>query len=214
MSNARRVFVAGVLLCLGVLTHASAQTVTNAVKVTLTSQIGRDSEGFSSCGVHVVAIGSRPGFWDAHTFTLSLLLNTDFGVVKAGKTTMTAASAASGKINDAKAVLPAPMEFWIAGEKEGKALRTFHVMPANDTGAILGGLNLHGTLKAIIDLTDGERMHFSMRYPKQTQENVVAFSQKLPKDERDALSACLIGLTERMVSKAMPAEPRPDAGPD
>jgi hypothetical protein len=135
-------------------------------------------------------------------------VGSEFGVVKAGKTTMTSAAAAAGKV-DAKAVMPAPVEFWVAREKEGKALRTFYVMPANDSGAILGGLNLPGTLKAILDVTDGERMQFSMRYRDEPLETVVTISQKMPTNERVALIACLDAVADRMLSTAMPATPPP-----
>lgn len=97
-----------------------------------------------------------------------------------------------------KVALPAPLEFWIAGEAEGKALRIDKQLQSQTPGFILGGADLIESWKTILAIAHGERMQFALRYKGQGYDNVVSFGASMPDVELQPLMACLTGLEGRL----------------
>lgn len=174
-----------------------AQTVIQASSALLQTRINRDAEGFSDCGIRAVVIDLKPQTAEAYDFTINLRLGLQVGMVKAGKAVSTRANLLKGKQNT-NAIKPGPLDFWIAPESEGKAMRPLKVIPADTDGYILQGVELTMAWHTILAIVDGERMQFALRYKNQDIETVMSFSSKLKDEDRKPLMACLSGLVERM----------------
>jgi hypothetical protein len=173
-----------------------AQAVVEAQQVQLQAQIRRDAEGFSSCGVRVVALTSAVETMDAYDF--SIMIGTDaYGTLKAGKY-RARLTTSRGKADVAKgAVSPGPLNFWIAKELEGKPLLPIKVMPAETPGFILALGDGPKTLEKIVAISLGERLQFALRYKDQPGDKVVAFRGVLSDEERAPIFACIEGLRVR-----------------
>jgi hypothetical protein len=176
---------------------ANAQVVVQASAVKLQPYIDRDQSGFFSCGVRAVITDFRPGFVDAHDFTLAIRADMAGGLIKAGKSSTSNSSLMKGNPNT-KAVLPAPIKFWIAKEAEGKAILPLHIMPAETPGYILEATDLGLTVSAILAITSGERMQFANRYKNETVDTVIAFAATMPEKERQSLLICLSDVADRL----------------
>ncbi|MDX8122841.1 hypothetical protein JAB6_44300 [Janthinobacterium sp. HH104] len=176
---------------------ADAQVVVQASAVKLQPYIDRDQSGFFSCGVRAIITDSRPGFVDAHDFTLAIRADMAGGLIKAGKSSTSNSSLVKGKPNT-NAVLPAPIKFWIAKEAEGKAISPLHIIAAETPGYILEATDLSLTVSAILAITSGERMQFANRYKNETVDTVIAFAATMPENERQSLLICLSDVADRL----------------
>ncbi|WP_426176107.1 hypothetical protein [Massilia sp. TWR1-2-2] len=173
-----------------------AQAVVEAQQVQLQAQIRRDSKGFSSCGVRVVALTSAADTMDAYDF--SIMIGTDaYGTLKAGKY-RAKLTPVGGKADFARdAVSPGPLSFCIAKELEGKPLLPIKVMPAETPGFILALGDGLQTLEKIVAISLGERLQFALRYKNQPGDKIVAFKGFLTNEERAPIFACIEGLMVR-----------------
>lgn len=178
-----------------------AQMVLQADSVQLQPQIGRDAEGFSSCGVRAVVVLANPQFIDAYDFSLMLRFDMPYGTWKAGKSRTTTQAAKAGKFT-VGASIPPPIRFWLASENEGKPTNPIKIIPAETKGYILEISDLVGTLRGIYSIIHGERMHFAMRYKSEPVDAVISFAQAMPDNERLPLVKCLNDLGERLSKTA------------
>ena len=202
-SNARGIavsYIARVSLILYLCTvtaFANAQMVIQADSAELQPQIGRDEIGFSSCGVRAVVVAKDNKFLDAYDFSLMVRSDVFGGTLKAGKVRTTAPALLKGK-NSYELVVPAPINFWMAKESEGKALRPTRIIPAENKGYILGIADAADTFEIIMAMIHGDRLQFAIRYKKEPVDVVVAFSAAMPESERKPLMTCINGVIERL----------------
>ncbi|WP_305072817.1 hypothetical protein [Propionivibrio sp.] len=181
---------------------ASAQMVLQADSAALQPQIGRDENGFSSCGVRGVVIVSRAQYWDAYDFSAMVRLDLPYGMLKAGKSRTPAQEAVKGKFST-KSVVPPPVNFWFAQENEGKPLTPIKTIPAETKGYILELANIGDTLRGILAMIHGERMQFAIRYKNEPADVVVAFAAQMPDYERAPLMKCIKEVGNRMAKLAI-----------
>lgn len=190
-----------ILLAATLSSHVAAQVVVQAASAQLQPQIGRDTKGYSVCGIRAVVLDEKPTLIEAYDFSINLRADMFGGLLKAGKSTTTKSDFIKGKLAS-KVVIPAPVAFWIAKESDGKALMPSKVIPAETPGYILAGGELVQTWQTVLAIIHGERMQFAVRYKNQGYDTVVSFSGKLKEEELKPLTACLEGMLERLKSEA------------
>ena len=100
------------------------------------------------------------------------------------------------------AVQPAPINFWIAKEAEGSALRLQKIIPVDTPGYILAGADLVKTYDILLGMANGERIQFATRYKSQRLDTVVSFGTALQDVEFQPLITCLNGVTDRLQNEA------------
>jgi hypothetical protein len=188
--------------CLIALTAAlsppsQAQVVVQASTAKLQPQIGRDANGYTTCGIRAVVLDSKPDVVEANDFSLYLRLGMMAGTIKAGKLQSATSELMKGRFEQG-IVTPGPTNFWIARESEGKALIPTKILAADSPGYILGLTDFVGTWAAVSAMLAGERMQFATRYENQPYDTVVSFSGILSAEEAKPLQACLEGLLSRM----------------
>jgi hypothetical protein len=174
-----------------------SQVVVQAQIVTLQPQIGRDDTGFVSCGVRAIVMDSKIEFVEMHDFSLIVRADLFFGMLKSGKRRISKAEMLKGKF-PTKAVMPAPVKFWISKENEGKPISPLKIMQSYDPGYILESADLVGTFAGIVAIIQGERMQFATRYKNESFDTVISFSAKMPEEEFVPLVTCLKGVTDRL----------------
>lgn len=168
---------------------ASAQIVIEATSATLQAQIGRDENGFSSCGIRALVLDADTKDVDAYDFSIVIRPTMYFGLMKAGKS-----HANLKKLKDAgdmKGVTPAPIMFWIAEEQSPNSVRMDKIIQAENKGFILGSADLAKSYEAVIAIAAGKRMQFVTRYANQKLDRVIGFSGKLSDKEVAPLASCL-----------------------
>jgi hypothetical protein len=173
---------------------AGAQTVIQSDLTQLQPQVSRDEEGFSACGVRaVVAVLRRPPNVDYYDFSLNFYHKTPGGgLAKIGKQAV--------NLDTKKVVraIPGPISFWLAAEQTGKPVIVQKLQDSPETqGFKIGVVELEPGFAVLMQILQGERMHFAARYKNEPLETVIAFSGKLEKNEEDALKACIGGLIKR-----------------
>ena len=178
-----------------------AQVVVQAASAELQPQIGRDANGYTTCGMRAVVLDLKPDLVEAYDFSLNVRLGMTAGTIKAGKLQTPAAKFKRGQF-EPKVIVPGPINFWIAKELEGKALTPIKTLAAESPGYILGLTDFVGTWSAVMALLGGERMQFATRYKNQPYDTVVSFSGLLSAEEAKPLMACLDGLINRMQEEA------------
>jgi hypothetical protein len=176
---------------------AHAQMVVQAYSVTLQPQISRDEIGFSACGVRANVLDTKIDFAEIHDFSLAIRYDLFAGLLKSGKFRVTTADMQKGNLPK-KAVIPAPVKFWLAMENEGKAIIPQKIMPADTAGFILETADLAETYSAILAIIHGERVQFATRYKNDSLDTVIAFGEKMPEQELKPLMACLVSVSKRL----------------
>lgn len=183
---------------------AQAQMVVQAYSAQLQPQIGRDAEGYTTCGIRAVVLDMTPTLVDAYDFSINLYLGL-VGMAKAGKAQTSIVRFLNGK-KDIKPIRPSPVNFWIANESDGKALTPFKIIASESPGYILAGVDFIQASHKILAIAHGERMQFATRYKNQHIDTVVSFAGKLTEEEFNPLLACLAGLGERMSAELNSSE--------
>jgi hypothetical protein len=174
--------------------------VLQADSAQLQPQVGRDEDGFTSCGVRGVVVVSNEEYWDAYDFSAMVRFDMPYGTLKAGKSRTLAQEAQKGKFR-MQPVVPPPVKFWFAQENEGKPITPIKTMSAETKGYVLELANMVDTLRGIMSMIHGERMQFAIRYQSEPVDAVIAFSSMMPDHERIPLIKCFEGVSERMKSK-------------
>lgn len=175
---------------------AQGQSVVQATSVKLQPQIGRDEIGYSTCGVHAVVLDVQSSIVDVYDFSLNIQSNLFSGLMKAGKMQVSMKDMLANKM-PTKAILPAPVTFWISKESDGVALRPQKVIAAETPGYILAGADLAKTYEILLAIVTGERIQFATRYQNQGLDTVVSFGAAMPEAELGPLMACVTGVTAR-----------------
>lgn len=191
------------VLC-AVSSYASAQMVIQADSAHLQPLVGRDENGFASCGVRGVVVVSNAKYWDAYDFSAMVRFDLPFGTLKAGKARTPAQEAQKGNFK-MKPVVPPPVTFWFAKESEGKPVTPIKTMAAESKGYILELANGGDTLRGIMSMIHGERMQFAIRYKIEPVDAVIAFSAKMSDHERTSLMRCIEDVVDRMKKTAAQA---------
>lgn len=185
------------LLASMVCASAVAQQVITVDVATSQAQVRRDENGFSACGVRVLALkaeGAASYFYD---FSLMFYVEHSRGFAKFGIGKMPSAAVLNGSA-ELKAAVPPPTGFWIARVDQAKAARPVKYLPAEDAGYTLGFLDGGPALQAIDDIVSGATMHFNIRYKNDRFDQVNQFSAPLPKEDAPSYYACLKGIEERL----------------
>lgn len=180
---------------------ALSQTVTDADATNLQVQIGRDAEGFSSCGIRVNTVLSDGSKLSTYDFSIVIYRGQFHGMVKAGKYVVSTKDALAKKFPNS-ATSPAAKTFWIAQETDSKPFMPSKYLPAEDKGFILGIGDMVDAWKAILAISNGEKMQFSLRYAADRYDHVVSFSSELPANELASLSACLDSIYNKLKETA------------
>ena len=152
-----------VIALFGICEAVVAQSVVQATTVTLQPQIGRDDGGYSTCGVHVIALDVQQAIIDVYDFSINIHADMFSGLAKAGKMQVLPKDMLAGKTPN-KAVQPAPVMFWISKESDGSSLRPREIIAAETPGYILASTELVKTYEILLAIINGERMQFSTRY--------------------------------------------------
>lgn len=179
---------------------AAAQIVVQADRALLQPQIQRDADGFRSCGVRAVVLHTTGIIVDAYDFSLVVDAKSAVGMMKAGKSVIKTADLLKGKYAST-IVLPAPVNFWITAETDGKVVEPKKFYPSETKGFVLALSDLVPTFKAVVDIMTGERMQFAVRYKSQSLNTVVSFAGEMSDVERKPLFACLEGVRERIAKE-------------
>ncbi len=176
-----------------------AQSVTQADSVALQPQIGRDANGYNTCGIRAVVLVNNPKNTYTYDFSIQLWSDIPYGLLKAGKlsTPMKDALSGSPKLST---VMPAPVNFWISQELRSKPVFALTKMPAETKGYLLETADLFLSLDAIESIVNGERMHFAVRYKSESIDKVISFSNKLSEDETKPLMICIAEVLERQAN--------------
>jgi hypothetical protein len=112
----------------------------------LQPQISRDEGGYKSCDVRVVVIADgEERFVDMYDFSMHVWVAPTIALMKGGKSRTTKDKLQQGN-TDRETVMPAPVNFWIALQSEGKALMPEKIIPPDTKGYILAGADLIQTL--------------------------------------------------------------------
>lgn len=186
-----------ILLIASLSLPATAQVVVQATSVHLQPQIGRDAMGYSECGVRAIVLDLKPDLVETHDFSIFLHSGVFGGMVKVGKYETSHADFLKQK-PASKAVIPAPVTFWIAKESEGKAMMPIKVFPAETSGYILARTEMLQAWSTLLSVIQGERMQFATRYKNQGYDTVISFAGTMPDAELKPLMACIEGLAQRM----------------
>ncbi len=177
---------------------ASAQMVIQADHSVLQPQINRDTEGFKSCGMRALVSTFHSGYYQTYDLSLNIYADTLYGLMKAGKSSITKAALLAGTKKPIQTHLPAPVKFWIGKESEGKGFYPTKFIPAQNKGFVLGGGDFIIALETITAMMQGERIQFAIRYPNEPGDVVIAFSPSMPEHEIKPLLACVSGVIQRI----------------
>ena len=185
----------------GVSQSVLAQIVVQAASAKLQPQIGRDDKGYSTCGIHAVVLNIQGQSVEVYDFSINIRANMHVGLIKAGKMQTSTKEMLANKSLPI-AVQPAPINFWIAKEAEGSALRLQKIIPVDTPGYILAGADLVKTYDILLGMANGERIQFATRYKSQRLDTVVSFGTALQDVEFQPLITCLNGVTDRLQNEA------------
>jgi len=190
--------VAALLVSFSFVVPASAQMLLRAETAASQAQIGRDAEGYSTCGIRTTAfVALDKGNAEIYDFSLNVYRDHFFGMLKAGKTFATAKQVLNQDLS-AKAVTPRPIRFWISAANDDKPLISTKVTDSETKGYMIAGGDFVLTFQNIYAVMYGEQMQFVTRYAKEKLDVVISFKAPLPKDEQDALVSCLDGIRKRL----------------
>jgi hypothetical protein len=175
---------------------AQGQTLIQADIASAQPVIGRDNNGFSHCGFRAV-VGIVQGK-SIEMFDFSVQVYSTFeAIMKAGKY--------RGEISDQdikklqrRTVTPGPRSFWIGAADSPKVATNLKTVPSEDKGFSLFSTEFQSAAEAAVSLIGGKRLQFSVRYPDEKFDHVVAFSANLTQDEKDDFWACMQGIQSRM----------------
>lgn len=180
-----------------------AQSVTQADSVALQPQIGRDANGYNTCGIRAVVLAINSKYAYTYDFSIQLWSNIPYGLLKAGKSSTSMKDALSGSSKQST-VMPAPINFWISQESKSKPLFALTKMQSETKGYLLETADLFLSLDTIESIINGERMHFVVRYKSESIDKVIGFSSKLSEDETKPLKICIAEVLERQANTISP----------
>lgn len=164
------------------------------------AQVRRDDQGFSSCGVRVVAIKTAGEATFVYDFSMMFYVNGASGFAKFGTGQVSTEAMMRGS-TQLEPVMPAPVSFWIARADQAKAVRPVKYLQGEDQGYTLAVTDGPDTLRAIDDIANGKTMQFNIRYKEERFDVVNQFSAQLSSDETVSYRACLAGIVERLKSQ-------------
>ena len=192
----RKRFLLLFLFAINLTSITYAQSVALADSVALQPQIGRDANGYNTCGIRAIVVVNDTKNSYAYDFSIQLWSDIPYGMLKAGKlsTPMKDALSGSPKLST---VMPAPINFWISQELKSKPVFALTKIPAETKGYLLETADLFLSLDAIKSIVNGERMHFAIRYKSESIDKVISFSSKLSEDETKPLMMCIAEVLER-----------------
>lgn len=145
----------------------------------------------------------------AEVYDFSINLNAEMyrGLLKAGRYTVPGSEAKGWDILKKKVAVPGPLYYWFAAQTEGVPLKPEKYSPGHDDGFILSVADFSKTAELIYAINAGERMQFALKYKGDKLDRVVAFKPDLAADDRQAIKACLLGMSERIEAELQEATP-------
>lgn len=175
-----------------------AQTVLKADVVSVQPNIGRDADGYKSCGLHVSAVSLVDGK-DAFAYDFSVnLYPSATGLMKAGRYQVTYSKTKGWNFDDLTPSIPGPESFWLAKRNEPSTLAPEKYVKSENPGFVIGGTSGPLAASMLHGILAGEPMQVQLRYPKERMGQIIAFSAKVGDDDRATTEACIQGLIERM----------------
>lgn len=179
----------------------SAHAVRYLDNVFVKSLIDRGDEGFSACGINVVAL-DIDNYARTFEFNLRVVPTPYAGIVD-----FSTVLAAKGKVQPGEepytVVTPTPIKFWIAVDTDPKRLSPERYVKSQKEGIALAILAADETLIAIANIAGGKRMQFAITYPgadKNSTEDILSFAAPIQEKEIDGLQACLKDILRRSQS--------------
>lgn len=153
--------------------------------------VDRENGRFSRCGIRVLGVVHVNRQYE--TFLISIMSFADAGVVRFGKWASTEKEFKDGNTGAARAVVPAPISFYLAEETAMSGLSPENVFERQSNGFsdALVGAEINTVLRR---LASGEQMHLSLDYEADEQKPIFSFSAGLQANEQRVLSACINGI--------------------
>jgi len=185
------------LTILALSSSAFSQQIIGVDAATSQAQVRRDENGFSACGVRVLALrgeGATSYFYD---FSLMFYVEHGRGFSKFGAGKLASADVLKGA-GGLKTSVPPPTGFWIARVDQAKAVRPLKYLPAEDAGYTLGFIDGSQALQAIDDIASGMVMQFNIRYKNDRFDQVNQFSAPMSAADAASYHACLAGIEARL----------------
>ena len=187
--------------------YATAQTVLKADKAALQPQISRDSIGFDRCGIRAAVSPFDPQGKRAEAYDFAIMFNatTRYAMIKGGKTSASY-DPVTKKFGNLNVTVPAPSNFWLADELDGKPAIMEKLSASPTKGFVIGFGESAPSVKAVRAMMDGRRVQFVMRYKSEKIDKVISFAAKLPPEELALLEKCFADLSERMSAESPAAK--------
>lgn len=177
-----------------------AQAVHKVDKSTLQLVVKRDVEGFSNCGIRMIAVEDRNSFSSFYDFTVSAILidGKAVGYIEGGRLILNQAQQVSFKEGRYKPQAgPSPDDFSLAKNTDAKPLTLLKTFPdPKGIGALFAVAPLLPTVTQIVNLSQGSRMHLMLKYPGE-QSRIVEMSAALDEEDTKVLGTCLKDVTIR-----------------
>lgn len=174
---------------------ASAQPVVDVDEARSVVKVGRDQQGYSSCGtVTQLLPGPNAAVMGAirHEFSIELMASGAAGVT-AGSSIV---DPVSGKATPGA---EPPTRFWLAEAAGGERLMPADLFNSIEARSIVLALvPFPDAMRTLRALASGARMHVVIRYKSEQADGVVAFAAPLPEPEARTLAVCIDGLLPRV----------------
>ncbi|UIN20797.1 hypothetical protein [Herbaspirillum frisingense] len=180
---------------------AAAQQLIKVDDVSSVAQIGRDVDGFTSCGIRTVGLAISAT--ESSAFDFSILFRAD--VVGAlgkfgGGTFKNTELIKKRQIPDFKP--PAPDTFWIAASEDDLTAAPINKLQSQTPGFLLVTLSPVKAISIIRAISSGQNMQVSLKWEGRQYHPVYQFSAPLPPDEQRSLSVCISSSIEKLKAEA------------
>jgi hypothetical protein len=138
-----------------------------------------------------------------HDFTLMLAWKVSNGFLSVSTSKVSVKNAKTGDVGRT-VITPAPARFWLVKNTDAKTLRPERIGKETEPGLLVAALPLMPTAKAIIDIMQGQRMHFAVGRSTSNKDGdrVLSFKAPLSKDASTSLMACLGAMLDSMYAHA------------
>lgn len=105
----------------------------------LQTQIGRDAEGFKSCGIRAIILSDDGSGGDAYDLSIGVVRGASAAVISAGKDTYSyGPNSKPGNIP----VTPGPVNFWIVKDTDAKPLMASKYIQGSSPKYIMGFVDI------------------------------------------------------------------------
>jgi len=192
------------LIAMQMVLTASGQPVNNANTFLVQPTITRDGEGFTSCGIRIVA-GALGQAATSEMYDFGLSVWEDGSVLfKAGSHTVPFDLKKGWDVKKLKPKRPAPNSFWMAKRDDETTLKPLRISPSDDPGFSIGIVDTAAGIGMLRAILDDQAIQLSLSYGPGHLERIVALQPKMADEDKLTVEACFSGLRTRMKSAPPP----------